>query len=182
MAIKKEILDELLKDKDPKTMFSSDGLLGELKKALAERVLNAEMDHHLADSTQEEVSEGDKSGNRRNGYSKKTVLTENEAIDLAIPRDRRGSFEPQLIAKYQRRFPDFDDKIISMYARGMSVREIRGHLEELYGIDVSADLISAVTDAVLEEVAEWQNRPLDVCFRWSSSTRYGSKSACCRWR
>jgi putative transposase len=164
MAIKKEILDELLKDKDPKTMFSSDGLLGELKKALAERVLNAEMDHHLADSTQEEVSEGDKSGNRRNGYSKKTVLTENEAIDLAIPRDRRGSFEPQLIAKYQRRFPGFDDKIISMYARGMSVREIQGHLRDLYGIEASPQLISTVTDAVLEEVGRWQSRPLDPLY------------------
>ena len=85
-------------------------------------------------------------------------------MTLSIPRDRAGTFDPKLIAKYQRRFPDFDDKIISMYARGMSVREIRGHLEELYGIDVSADLISAVTDAVLEEVAEWQNRPLDVCY------------------
>jgi len=164
MAIKKEILDELLKDKDPKTMFSSDGLLGELKKALAERVLNAEMDHHLADSTQEEVSESDKSGNRRNGYSKKTVLTENEAIDLAIPRDRRGSFEPQLIAKYQRRFPGFDDKIISMYARGMSVREIQGHLRDLYGIEASPQLISTVTDAVLEEVGRWQSRLLDPLY------------------
>jgi putative transposase len=85
-------------------------------------------------------------------------------MTLSIPHDRAGTFDPKLIAKYQRRFPDFDDKIISMYARGMSVREIRGHLEELYGIDVSADLISAVTDAVLEEVAEWQNRPLDVCY------------------
>jgi putative transposase len=139
-------------------------LLGELKKALAERVLNAEMDHHLADSTQEEVSEGDKSGNRRNGYSKKTVLTENEAIDLAIPRDRRGSFEPQLIAKYQRRFPGFDDKIISMYARGMSVREIQGHLRDLYGIEASPQLISTVTDAVLEEVGRWQSRPLDPLY------------------
>jgi putative transposase len=164
MAIKNEILDELLKDKDPKTIFSSEGLLGELKKALAERILNAEMDHHLADSTQEEVSEAEKSGNRRNGYSKKTVLTENEAIDLAIPRDRRGSFEPQLIAKYQRRFPGFDDKIISMYARGMSVREIQGHLRDLYGIEASPQLISTVTDAVLEEVGRWQNRPLDPLY------------------
>lgn len=164
MAIKNEILDELLKDKDPKTIFSSEGLLGELKKALAERVLNAEMDHHLADSPQDEVSEGDKSANRRNGYSKKTVLTENEAIDLAIPRDRRGSFEPQLIAKYQRRFPGFDDKIISMYARGMSVREIQGHLRDLYGIEASPQLISTVTDAVLEEVGRWQSRPLDPMY------------------
>jgi len=164
MAIKNEILDELLKDKDPKTIFSSEGLLGELKKALAERVLNAEMDHHLADSTQEEVSEAEKTGNRRNGYSKKTVLTENEAIELAIPRDRRGSFEPQLIAKYQRRFPGFDDKIISMYARGMSVREVQGHLRDLYGIEASPQLISTVTDAVLEEVGRWQSRPLDPLY------------------
>jgi len=164
MAIKNEILDELLKDKDPKRIFSSEGLLGELKKALAERILNAEMDHHLADSPQDEVSEGDKPGNRRNGYSKKTVLTENEAIDLAIPRDRRGSFEPQLIAKYQRRFPGFDDKIISMYARGMSVREIQGHLRDLYGIEASPQLISTVTDAVLEEVGRWQSRPLDPLY------------------
>ena len=164
MAIKKEILDELLKDKDPKTMFSSEGLLGELKKALAERVLNAEMDHHLSDSTQDGVSEGDKPANHRNGYSKKTVLTENEALELSIPRDRRGNFEPQLIAKYQRRFPGFDDKIISMYARGMSVREIQGHLRELYGIEASPQLISTVTDAVLEEVGRWQSRPLDPSY------------------
>ena len=164
MAIKNEILDALLKDKDPKTIFSSEGLLGELKKALAERVLNAEMDHHLADSPQDEVSEGEKPGNRRNGYSKKTVLTENEAIDLAIPRDRRGNFEPQLIAKYQRRFPGFDDKLISMYARGMSVREIQGHLRDLYGIEASPQLISTVTDAVLEEVGRWQSRPLDPLY------------------
>jgi putative transposase len=164
MAIKNEILDELLKDKDPKTIFSSAGLLGELKKALAERVLNAEMDHHLADSTQDEVSEGEKPGNRRNGYSKKTVLSENEAMQLAIPRDRHGSFEPQLIAKYQRRFPGFDDKIISMYARGMSVREIQGHLRDLYGIEASPQLISTVTDAVLEEVGRWQSRPLDPLY------------------
>ena len=164
MAIKKEILDELLKDRDPKKLFSSDGLLGELKKALAERILNAEMDHHLADSTQDEVLEGERGGNHRNGYSKKTVLTDNESLELAIPRDRRGSFEPQLIAKYQRRFPGFDEKIISMYARGMSTREIQGHLRELYGIEVSAQLISTVTDAVLEEVGRWQSRPLDPLY------------------
>jgi putative transposase len=85
-------------------------------------------------------------------------------MTLAVPRDRAGTFDPKLIAKYQRRFPDFDEKISSMYARGMTVREIRGHLEELYGIDVSPDLISAVTDAVLDEVAEWQDRPLDICY------------------
>ena len=153
-----------MKDKDPKTIFTSEGLLGELKKALAERVLNAEMDHHLADSTQDGVSEGEKAGNHRNGYSKKTVLTENEAIELPIPRDRRGSFEPQLIAKYQRRLPGFDDKLISMYARGMSVREIPGHLRDLYGIEASPQPISTVIDAVLEEVSRWQSRPLDPLY------------------
>ncbi len=102
--------------------------------------------------------------NRRNGSSKKTVLTGTSKMTLTIPRDRAGTFDPKLIARYQRRFPDFDDKIISMYARGMTVREIQGHLEELYGIDVSPDLISAVTDTVLEAVGEWQNRPLELCY------------------
>ena len=97
-------------------------------------------------------------------FSQRPVLTGMSKVTLDIPRDRAGTFEPALIARYQRRFPEFDEKIVSMYARGMTVREIRGHLEELYGIEVSPDLISAVTDAVLEEVAEWQNRPLDACY------------------
>ena len=158
MAIEKELLDQLLAGRDPNEVFAKDGLLDDLKKALSERILNAELDEHLDG---ERVEGG---ANRRNGHSKKSVLTGTSKMTLSIPRDRAGTFDPKLIAKYQRRFPDFDEKIISMYARGMSVREIRGHLEELYGIDVSADLISAVTDAVLEEVAEWQNRPLDVCY------------------
>jgi putative transposase len=158
MAIEKELLDQLLGGRDPNEVFAKGGLLDDLKKALSERILNAELDEHLGDE------DAGGNGNRRNGYSKKTVLTGTSKMTLSIPRDRAGTFDPKLIAKYQRRFPDFDEKIISMYARGMSVREIRGHLEELYGIDVSPDLISAVTDAVLEEVAEWQNRPLDACF------------------
>jgi putative transposase len=158
MAIEKELLDQLLAGRDPNEVFTKDGLLDDLKKALSERILNAELDEHL------DVERVEGSANRRNGHSKKSVLTGTSKMTLSIPRDRAGTFDPKLIAKYQRRFPDFDDKIISMYARGMSVREIRGHLEELYGIDVSADLISAVTHAVLEEVAEWQNRPLDVCY------------------
>jgi putative transposase len=137
-------------------VLAKDGLLDDLKKALSERILNAELDEHL----QDEHAEGN--GNRRNGSSKKSVLTGTSKMTLSIPRDREGSFDPKLIAKYQRRFPDFDDKIVSMY--GMTVREIRGHLEELYGIEVSPDLISAITDAVLDEVAEWQNRPLDICY------------------
>ena len=149
------VLDQLLGGADPKTAFDPNGLLDDLKKALAERVLNAEMDHHLA---------GEEPGNRRNGYGKKTVITETGQIELAVPRDREARFDPQLIAKYQRRFPGFDDKIVSMYARGMSPREIVGHLHELYGIEVSPDLISAVTDAVLEEVAAWQARPLESIY------------------
>ena len=156
MAIEKDLLDQLLAGRDPKDVFNKDGLVDELKKALSERILNAEIDEHL---------DGDEAkGNHRNGYSKKSVLTGTSKMTLSVPRDRAGTFDPKLIAKYQRRFPDFDEKIISMYARGMTVREIRGHLEELYGIDVSPDLISAVTDAVLDEVAEWQNRPLDICY------------------
>lgn len=158
MAIEKELLDQLLSGRDPNEVFAKDGLLDDLKKALSERLLNTELDEHL------ENERSDGNVNRRNGHSKKTVLSGTSKMTLSIPRDRAGSFDPKLIAKYQRRFPDFDHKIISMYARGMTVREIRGHLEELYGIDVSPDLISAVTDAVLEEVGEWQNRPLDVCY------------------
>jgi putative transposase len=148
------VLDQLLGGADPKTAFAADGLLDQLKKALAERALNAEMDQHLAEGA----------GNSRNGYSSKTVLTGTGKIDLSVPRDRLSSFDPQLIAKYQRRFPGFDDKIVSMYARGMSVREIQAHLRELYGLDASPDLVSTVTDAVLEEIAEWQNRPLEALY------------------
>ena len=158
MAIEKELLDRLLAGRDPQDVFSKDGLFEDLKKALSERILNAELDEHL------EEERGDGLANRRNGHSKKSVLTGTSKMELSIPRDRAGTFDPKLIAKYQRRFPDFDEKIVSMYARGMTVREIRGHLEEIYGIDVSPDLISAVTDAVLEAVAEWQNRPLDAVY------------------
>ena len=150
------ILDQLLAGSDAKTAFESNGLLDQLKKALAERALNAEMDHHLS-------GEGT-AGNTRNGYGRKTVLTDNGSLELSIPRDRQSSFDPQLLAKYQRRFPGFDEKIVSMYARGMSTREIVGHVQELYGIDVSPDLISVVTDAVLDEVAIWQARPLEPVY------------------
>jgi len=150
------LLDQLLAGADPKTAFDPNGLLDGLKKALAERALNAEMDHHL--SGEEEA------GNSRNGYGRKTVITDTGKIALEVPRDRQASFDPQLIARYQRRFPGFDDKIVSMYARGMSTREIAGHLRELYGVDVSPDLISAVTDAVLEEIAAWQARPLEPAY------------------
>jgi putative transposase len=148
-------VDQLLAGADPKAAFDPGGLLDGLKKALAERALNAEMDHHLT---------GGDGANSRNGYGRKTVLTDTGRIELEVPRDRRATFDPLLIAKYQRRFPGFDDKIVSMYARGMSTREIVGHLRELYGVEVSPDLISAVTDAVLDEIAAWQARPLEPVY------------------
>ena len=155
-VIPDSILDQLLAGSDAKTAFESNGLLDQLKKALAERALNAEMDHHLSGELT--------AGNSRNGYGRKTVLTDSGSLELSIPRDRQSSFDPQLLAKYQRRFPGFDEKIVSMYARGMSTREIVGHVQELYGIDVSPDLISVVTDAVLDEVAIWQSRPLEPVY------------------
>lgn len=157
-SIPDALLDQLLAGTDPKSAFAKDGLLDELKKALAERALNAEIDHHL------DSGEPDGRSNSRNGYGRKTVLTDTGKIAIDVPRDRLGTFDPQLIAKYQRRFPGFDEKIVSMSARGMSVREIQGHLRELYGIEVSPDLVSAVTDAVLEEVAAWQERPLEPLY------------------
>ncbi|MDZ4054375.1 MAG: IS256 family transposase [Phenylobacterium sp.] len=155
-SIPDAILDQLLAGADAKTAFDPGGLLDGLKKALAERALNAEMDHHL------DGPEG--AGNSRNGYGTKTVITDAGKLSLDVPRDRQASFDPTLIAKYQRRFPGFDDKVISMYARGMSNREIVGHLRELYGVEVSPDLISVVTDAVLEEIAAWQARPLEPVY------------------
>ena len=155
-AVPDALLDQLLAGADARTAFDQGGLLDSLKKALSERALNAEMDHHLAGE------EG--AGNSRNGYGRKTVTTDTGKIELEVPRDRQATFDPQLIAKYQRRFPGFDDKIVSMYARGMSTREIVGHLRDLYGVDVSPDLISAVTDAVLDEVATWQARPLEAVY------------------
>jgi len=157
-AIPDEVLDQLLGGSDPRAALADGGLLDGLKKALAERALNAELDHHL------EGGQPDGRANSRNGYGAKSVLTGTGKLELQVPRDRLATFDPQLIAKYQRRFPGFDDKVVSMYARGMSTREIQGHLRELYGIEVSPDLVSAVTDAVLDEVAEWQNRPLEALY------------------
>jgi len=157
-SISDELLDQLLGGSDPRTALADGGLLDGLKKALAERVLNAELDHHL------DGGEPDGRPNGRNGYGAKTVLTGSGKLDLQVPRDRLATFDPQLIAKYQRRFPGFDAKIVSMYARGMSTREIQGHLRELYGLEVSPDLVSTVTDAVLDEVAAWQGRPLEALY------------------
>lgn len=150
------LLDELLAGQDPAEVFRDGSLIDDLKKAVAERALDAEMDAHL--------ESGQEAENRRNGHNRKRVLTDDGALDLEVPRDRAGRFEPQLVEKYARRLPGFDEKVISMYARGMTTREIRGHVAELYGVTVSAELISKVTDAVLDEVAEWQSRPLEEVY------------------
>lgn len=150
--ITEELLDRLVGDADPTELFQSGELLGELKRKLAERILDAEMDVHLA---QEQESD-----NVRNGHNAKTVLTDSGSMPLEVPRDRQGTFEPQLVEKYCRRLPGFDDKVVHLFAQGMTTRRIRTTVRELYGIDVSADLIARVTDVVMEEYTEWQHRPL----------------------
>ncbi len=161
--IRKELLDELLEDYEgPEDLLGNEGLLENLQKALMERVFGAELTEHLGYEVGDPTGRG--SGNSRNGHGKKRVLTDSSSVEISVPRDRNGSFEPQLVRKGQRRLPGFDEKVISLYARGMTQREIRGHLEELYGISVSADLISRVTDAVIEEVKAWQTRPLDAIY------------------
>src|ERR1700741_3826098 len=159
-TITPELLDQLLANYEkPEDLTGDDGLFKQLKKALIERALGAELTEHLGYEKGDPAGRG--KGNSRNGASSKTVLTEDGEVEIAVPRDRAGSFEPQLIAKGQTRFDGFDDKILSLYARGMTVREIQGHVAELYGTEVSPDLISRVTDAVIDEVREGQNRPLD---------------------
>lgn len=163
MATRKELLDELLKDvKSSDDLLGQDGVLKQLTKDLVERMLEAEMTDHLG--YEKHASEGRNSGNSRNGKHSKTLQGEHGEVDIDVPRDRNGDFEPQIIPKGQRRLPGFDEKIISLYTRGMTTREIQGHLEELYGVEVSPTLISNVTDAVLDEVKEWQNRPLDPVY------------------
>lgn len=163
MAIRKELLDELLKDYGkPEDLLGKDGLLNELKKALVERALDGELTHHLG--YEKHSPRGRNSGDSRNGKSSKRVKTGTGEIAIDVPRDRNGDFEPQLIRKGQTRFEGFDDKILSMYARGMTMRDIQGHLLDMYGVEVSAEFISTVTDSVMEEVAAWQNRPLDSVY------------------
>lgn len=163
MTIKPEVLDELLAGvSSPEDLMGDAGLFRQLKKALMERALGAELTHHLGYEKGDPAGRG--SGNSRNGHSAKTVLTEDGELDLSVPRDRAGTFEPRLVAKGQTRLDGFDGKVVSLYARGLTVREIQGHLQELYGVEVSPDLISRVTDAVLEEVRDWQARPLDPVY------------------
>jgi putative transposase len=162
-TITPELLDQLLSGyTKPEDLTGESGLFKQLKKALIERALGAELSEHLGYEKGDPGGRG--SGNSRNGTSAKTLLTDDGEVEIAVPRDRAGSFEPRLVAKGQTHFDGFDDKILSLYGRGMTVREIQGHLTEIYGIDVSPDLISRVTDAILDEVREWQNRPLDIVY------------------
>ena len=165
MPFSPAILDELLKDyQTPEDLLGQGGILKQLTAALVERCLNAEMKTHLEEEQAESELEGKKSGNRRNGHSKKTIKGEFGQTQINIPRDRNGEFEPQIIKKGQTRFNGFDDKILSLYARGMSTRDIAAQLQDLYGVEVSAGLISNVTEAVEEERKAWQNRALDSLY------------------
>ena len=160
MTVSKEVLDGLLADyKKPEDLIGENGLLKQLTKALVERALQAEMAEHLGHGRHEPVA--NPAGNTRNGKSVKTLKGEFGELPIEVPRDRHGSFEPQIVPKHQTRWAGFDDKILSLYARGMTVREIQGHLQEMYGAEVSPTLISSVTDAVIDEVKAWQSRPLD---------------------
>lgn len=153
-------LDALLGD--ARTPAEVDELFRQMKKVLMERILAGELTHHLGYGPGE--GKPPEQANQRNGTTPKTVLTEDGPIPLAVPRDRAGTFEPQLVPKHARRLPRFDQNVLSLYARGLTVREIQGHLEELYQVAVSPDMISTVTDAVLAEVSLWQQRALDACY------------------
>src|SRR5580765_6197501 len=163
MEINRKVLDELIKDyKKPEDLIGETGLLKQLTKALIERALDAELTQHLGYEKHDPA--GYHSGNSRNGASAKTVVGEFGEITVETPRDRNSSFEPQILKKHQTRFDGFDKKILSMYARGMTTREIQGHLQEMYGVEVSPTLVSDVTDAVMEEVKMWQSRPLEPLY------------------
>jgi putative transposase len=154
-----ELLDSLLEGKQPAEILGEEGLLSELTKRLVERALEGEMTSHLGYSKHE--PEGRDGGNSRNGRTRKRLQTGTRELDIEVPRDREGTFEPQLVPKRRRRLDGFDDKVLALYARGMTTREIQGYLQDLYSVEVSPQLISDVTDAVIEDVQAWQSRPLD---------------------
>jgi putative transposase len=159
MDIRPEVLDELLEAADdPNKLFGTDGLVAALTARLVERVTEAELDHHL----RAEATAGRK--NTRNGRTKRRLLSARGPLDVSMPRDRAATFEPQLAPKYLRRLPDFDEKVLVLYSRGLSTRDIQGHLKELYQTEVSAELISDVTDALVPLFQAWQARPLAPCY------------------
>ena len=158
-----ELIDNLLKGyKKPEDLIGENGLLQQLTKQLLERAMAAELTEHVG--YEKHDPGGRNSGNSRNGTSAKTLKGNFGTVPIEVPRDRNGTFEPQIIEKHQTRFTGFDDKIISLYARGLSTREIQQHLEEIYQVEVSPGLISSVTDEVIDEVKGWQNRPLEEVY------------------
>jgi len=157
-----KLIDELIDGKTPEEIVGEGGLLQALTKRVYERALEGEMTHHLGYPPKSPA--GRNSGNSRNGKTSKTVKTDTVDVSLSIPRDRNSEFEPQIVKKHQRRLPGFDDKVLALYARGMTTRDIQGHLEEMYDSEVSPALISVVTDAILDEVSLWQSRPLDSVY------------------
>jgi len=161
-SIPKELIEQLAGGGTPMTAEQINATTMALKKALIERALGAELSHHLGYPPG--MAKPEEASNQRNGKSAKTVLTEDGPLRIEVPRDRAGSFEPILIPKHERRFTGFDDKIVAMYARGMTVREIQGFLAEQYGTEVSPEFISSVTDAVMAEVTAWQSRPLEPMY------------------
>ena len=163
MPIRRELIDELLKDyPNPQDVLAEDGLLKQLTKAVIERCLETELDTHLGYPKHGRA--GEATGNRRNGHSPKTLKGEQGQVEIDVPRDRQGNFEPQLVKKGQTRLEGFDDKILALYARGMTTRDIQAQLQELYGVEVSPTLISNVTEAVMDEVRQWQARPLEALY------------------
>jgi transposase-like protein len=161
MTIRPELIDELLEEcPNPEELLREGGLLKQLTKALVERCLGAELDTHLEDAKRIDLLKND----RRNGHSRKTLKGEFGQVAVGVPRDRDGDFQPQLVKKRQTRLEGFDEKILGLYARGMTVRDIQAQLQELYGVEVSPTLISNVTDAVMEEVKQWQARPIDLIY------------------
>jgi putative transposase len=161
-VIRPELLKELLAMAGPGGLTGKDGLLKQLTAALVNKALDAEMSEHLGYESRELPPE--EQANRRNGHRTKKVRSDHGELEVHVPRDREGSFEPKLVGKHERHFDGFDDKILSMYARGMSTRDIQAHLNEMYGVDVSPDLISRVTDAVVGELTEWQGRGLEQVY------------------
>jgi putative transposase len=163
MAIDNELIDNLLKGyKKPEDLMGENGLLKQLTKQLLERAMAAEMTEHVGYEKHDVI--GNNSGNSRNGKSAKTIKGSFGTMPIEVPRDRNGTYEPQIIGKHQTRFTGFDENIISLYARGLTTREIQQHIEEIYHVEVSAALISSVTDEVIDEVRTWQNRQLEAIY------------------
>ncbi|MGD9486672.1 MAG: IS256 family transposase [Calditrichaceae bacterium] len=160
MSIAPKLIDELLKNyKKPEDVWGQEGIFGQIQKALMEHILQNEIEFHLG--YKKHSSEGQNSSNSRNGKSRKTIITDNDSLEIEIPRDRMGEFEPQFVKKHQCRINKFNDMIISLYSRGLSTEEICGHLKEMYDTDVSKELISHITNSVYEEVTAWRNRLIE---------------------